>query len=386
MHTALTLAERIPGLSTLVVGSAECTTYSRMVIRNPYGKQGELHWMYLLDGNEVVFGCQKGLSEAVLEMDREGAKVILLIMTCVPELIGEDMEMIVSELEPRIKARLIPIPAAHFNCNSYPSGFWRMLEGLAGLMKEPEAPAEKPIVNVLGFARQERSAPTATCLKYIQEQGIEIRFLSPGSTVEDFAAASDAVLNITLSPYCAPLAARMKKELGIPFVGLHSLYSAEEIDKAYGQIAESLELSWGDAFERERAELVHWESLLKDCSEGIDFAITDSSLDPVPLSAYLAGLGMEPLLLHMEGYYTENKPWVKKIKAAGYDPLVCHMVNRSADLPVLAELAPALLLGPAVENGGETACIRDLSRISGGVGYERSIQLLKGIHQVLLQK
>jgi hypothetical protein len=69
MHTTLSLAGRMAGVSTLVIGMPECGTYSKMVIPEPFGKAVELHWVYLLDGNEVVFGCSKSLGEAIKEMD-----------------------------------------------------------------------------------------------------------------------------------------------------------------------------------------------------------------------------------------------------------------------------------------------------------------------------
>lgn len=94
MHTALSLAVKIRGVSTLIIGTSECGYYSRSVpLSSPYGDEA-FHWNYVLDSKEVVFGFRKGLMKAIAEMDKAGARLILLLATCVPELIGEDIESI----------------------------------------------------------------------------------------------------------------------------------------------------------------------------------------------------------------------------------------------------------------------------------------------------
>ena len=114
MHTALALSAKIKGLSTLLIGTAECTTYARMVIPEPRGEHGECHWMYLLDSHEVVFGCRKGIIDAINQMDQEGPEAILIIITCVPEVIGEDIEGIIHEIQPQVNARLTFVLMWHF--------------------------------------------------------------------------------------------------------------------------------------------------------------------------------------------------------------------------------------------------------------------------------
>ncbi len=43
-------------------------------------------------------------------MDEAGARLILLLSTCVPELIGLDLESICHEMQPEVKAMLIHLP------------------------------------------------------------------------------------------------------------------------------------------------------------------------------------------------------------------------------------------------------------------------------------
>lgn len=380
MHTALGLAGRIPGLSTLVIGMPECVTYSRMVIPGPYGKQGELHWLYLLDGNEVVFGCEKGLAEAIREMDAEGARAILLIVTCIPDLIAEDMDLLVRELEPELRARLLVIPAAHYSCVSYPSGYWRTLAALGRLMEGEGRADGCRTINMMGFFSP-RDAAGSELGELLSRLGWSLRFLGPGAALEDFAAAPEAALNVVLSPHFVPLAADMKKRFGLPAVHLYGAYGSGEIGEAYHSIEEHLGVALAGTLDGAREELLRLEREATALIQGVTFAIADGRVDPLPLAAYLTRLGMEPLLLHLEGFGQGDKDWARAIAGSGHDPWICHMANPEGDAAVLAELAPGLCIGRPFRHAAPSGTVFMAGPGASGTayGYGRSIRLLESL-------
>lgn len=380
MNAAARLAGSIQGLSSLVIGTQECAYYSRLVLREPYGKAGELHWMYVLDANEVVFGCREGLGQALTEMDQAGAKVILLIVTCLPDLIGEDMEAIIHELQPKLTVRLIFISAPHFSCNGYPSGIWRTLEAIGGIMQQCAIIPRS--VNLLGL--QSVSFTNAPLLRALSEADVTLRSLGTDSTMDEFLSAPDAVLNIVFSPNMAPLAKRMAKDFGTPFVYLHDRYGIGDIDMAYAQIEEILSLDWGDAFIDGRNTLLAAQENADDQLRELGFFVTDSTIDPIPLSAYLGTLGMKPLLLHVEEFYQEDdRHWAQVLHAQGYDPWVCHRVNDLAETPVLDTLNPAFILGHVPALRPKIPYVDQLHKMSSTFGYERTTWLLDKMVQAL---
>lgn len=385
MHTILTLAGRIDGVSTLVIGMPECGTYSKMVIPEPYGKQGELHWHYLLDGNEVVFGCSKGLGEALKEMDAAGARAILLLVTCIPDLIAEDVNMLVDELQPQLSARLAAVPAAHFACSSYPPGYWRTLEAIGTFMEEPGGPpaGTARTVNIMSFGTS-RDAAGPELEAMLNRQGDNLRFLNPSSTLDVYMEAPQADLNLVLSPNFVPLAAAMERRFGIPAVHLHSAHSCEDIDRAYERIADILDFQWKDSLHPDRAQLLRLECQAEECVKGITFIVTEGRVDPLPLAAYLTRLGMEPLLLHMEGFGQGDKAWAKAITQRGHDPWVCHMVNPASDAKILADLAPGLCVGrPLVPRSEGTVYLEGLPPSGTAYGYARSVEIVKSLCRTL---
>ena len=381
MHTALALSRKIKGLSTLVIGTPECTTYGRMVIPQAAGKNGELHWMYVLDSHEVVFGCRDGIVGALKKMDMAGAKAVLIIVTCVPELIGEDIEGIIYEVQPEIKACLTFVLMGHFKCNSYPSGSWKTLLAIGKLMRKRETSLNT--VNVLGRSPEEEHVPMPALLSALEQKGFFLRFLALDSSLEEFLHAADAAVNIVISPYTQPLAVMMEQKFGIPYISMHNTYDVFEIDKVYAELGERLGIEWGNEFEEDRQHALFLQEKAKKVLEGLKFV--SAFIGPtmvVPFASYLIGFGMEPLLLHMEEVYPGDKMYIKELAAKGYNPPVCHMVNNKSDIPVIERLSPDIYFGYLSEEEINFTHVHDIYNLYGQIGYGRTCYLLNNLLQI----
>ncbi len=369
------IVEDIQGLSSLLVGMPECATHSRLFSPKPEGKHGELHWLYVLDGREVVFGCRDGVTDALRQMDRAGAKAILLIATCVPELIGEDIEGIIHEIQPEISARVTFVMLGQFKNTSYPPGSWKTMEALERLMLRTARNPRR--INVLGRAPDEDHIPLPSLLPALTNQGFDLRCLAPGASLENFQNAADAALNLVVSPYTMPLAVKMEQDFGIPFVALHHLYDVEAIDNAYAVIAAQFGFSWDGSFDEERQEALALQEQVKKNFQGFRYVFSVRIDLPLPLAVYLGGLGMEPLLLHLEDYYPEDGSHAKKLAALGFDPLICRIVNAEADVAILEKLAPDLVFGYVPEQRWRKPCVPDIFDFYGQVGYKRTSAILR---------
>ncbi len=383
MHTALALSAKVKGMSTLVVGTPECGTYSRNIIRRSRNKEGGLHWMYILDAKEVVFGCREGLIQAIREMDRAGAKAIMVILTCVPEVIGEDAEGIIHELQPELEARLAYVTMGHFKCNSYPSGYWKTLATFTAFMEPAEAPSPDT-VNVLGRSPGEEHIPMPALLQSLEKRGFRLRFLAPGTDFEEFQKAPDARLNLVLSPFMNRLAEEMQRTLGIPYVSLHEIYAPNDIDDLYQSVADTLEISWGGELMEEREQALLHEQQIRELLEGASCILGHiGAMMPLPLALYLHRLGLKPLLLHMEEFFPDDRKWAKKLAAEGLNPLICHMVNEPADILALQELRPDFFFGKPMKPGNGVPGLVHMFDLYGRAGYERTALLLRRMQEAV---
>ncbi|MFV0414238.1 MAG: nitrogenase component 1 [Oscillospiraceae bacterium] len=380
MRMAAITAHNIRGLSSLLVGMPECTTHVRLFNPKPEGKHGELNWLYVLDSHEVVFGARNGLINALKKMDKAGAKAILLIVTCVPELVGEDFEGIIREIQPEIAASLACVMLGQFKNFSYPPGYWKTMEAMGAMMGSQKTDARR--INVLGRSPKEEHIPMPPLLPQLQQRGLALRCLAPGASLEDFRLAPDAALNLVVSPYVQPLAARMEREFGIPYIALHSLYAVEQIDEAFQEISQRFGFVWNGEFDGERSQALALEGMAAKKLNGLSY-VSATGIDlPLVLAGYLAGFGMEPLLLHMEEFYPEDKRHAAALLALGQNPPICRMVNLTAELPLLEELSPAMCIGNLARENKNIPCAEDMYDLYGQVGYSRTSALLQRILNV----
>lgn len=382
MHTALALSANINGMSTLVVGTAECGTYSRNIIARTHVKEDTLHWMYILDANEVVFGCRKGLIDAIKEMDRAGAGALMIILTCVPEVIGEDIEGIIHEIQPRVNARLSFVQMGHFKCNSHPSGYWKTLLAFGELMEASKTDAH--IINILGRSPDEDHIPVPELLPLLEEKGFQLRMLAPKSDLQDFVNAPDGRLNIVLSPFMNPLAEFMKEKFNVPFISFHEYYVISEIDKIYEELSKELDTDLKIPLNKNREEALFLENKAREIAGGLKYITTHrNALMPIPLAIYMSFLGMEPILLHMEEFYPDDKKWAKMLKEKGHNPFICHMVNEVSDAPLLEELGADFSFGEIPLGTGKIPSLKFMYEFYGQMGYERTSKLITRILRVL---
>lgn len=381
MRMAALTAAGIEGLSSLLVGMPECTTHVRLFNPKPEGKNGEMRWVYVLEPNEVVFGCREGIMAALKKMDRAGAKAILLIATCVPELIGEDMEALIHEIQPELRASVTSVMLGQFKDFSYPPGYWKTMEALGALMKNQQT---NPLqINVLGRGPKEKNIPAPELLPELERQGLSLRYVAPGAALTDLQKAPDGALNLVLSPYAKPLAARMEREFGVPYISLHSRFSVADIDDAYAEIAQRFEFDWKDAFEEERNKALAMEKQAIQRLKGLRYVLSWGNGLPIALAGYLAKLGMEPLLLSLEEFYPEDKLHAKALLTAGQNPFICRAANAKADYSIIEKLSPDLCFAQLPPQISSIPNVADMNRLYGKAGYGLTLELLKKILDAL---
>ena len=381
MRMAAITANNIEGLSSLLVGTPECTTHVRLYNPKPEGKHGEMHWLYVLDANEVVFGCREGLIDALRKMDKEGAKAILMIGTCIPELIGEDMEAVIHEVQHELSASVTHVMLGQFKNFSYPPGYWKTMEALVNLMKNQK---KNPVqINVLGRNPKEEHIPLPSLFSQLENKGLKLRYIAPGATLDDIRTAPDAALNLVVSPYAQPMAVRMEREFGIPYVSLHTVFSVEGIDRAYEEIANMFGFVWKDEFTEERKRALKSEQDAAERLWGLKYVCSLGVSMPLALATYLAGFGMEPLLIHMEEFYPEDKAHSKALLALGQNPAICRMVDAESDMTIIKNLNPDICFGNLPPWNKTVLNVENMMKLYGVIGYDLTIKILSQTFDVL---
>lgn len=389
MRVACNICEDIKGLSYLMVGMPECATYSRGMSSLPEGSGGELRRIYTLDANEVVFGCRAGLAGALREMVREGAKAILMIATCVTDLIGEDMEGLISEIQPEIGVRLSFVTLGQFKNFGSSAGAWKTAEAIVSLMKLPPASTPTTVrkANALfidPWRNKNEAAGFPLFVGELADAGVRIRRLTTGVSLDEYLDAPDAALNLVLSELTQPMAAKMESAFGIPYAPLHNAFKVADIDAVYDRIAETLGINWREGFDRgwRRAALA-MEDKARSALDRKKYAAIPGAYMPAALAEYLADFGAAPLLLNIEDFHNEDPGYAKRLKAGGYDPPVCRMMNIDYDIEIVRRLEPDFCIGGVPDDVEGILCADYMGDFFGVVGYERTAGILKRIITLL---
>ncbi|MCQ2439681.1 MAG: nitrogenase component 1 [Oscillospiraceae bacterium] len=382
MRIACNIVENTPGLSYLMVCMPECATYSRGFNSLPEGENGEKRWLYVLDANEVIFGCREGVCDALRQMEAEGAEAVMMVATCVTDLIGEDFEGIISEMQAQLNMKLTYVTLGQFKNFGTPMGTSKVGEALVPLMKKAEK-IEPKTANVL-FIEPWKSKTSPVKLPLIisalEERGIRVRHITSEATLKDIQEAPDAALNLVISPYMQAMAERMEKEFGTPYISLQNAFRVEDVDAAYAQIEEKLNVSLAGAFDGWRKKALELEAEAAEKLNGITYADLTEVDMPVALAGYLSDFGMKPLLIHLADILPADIQYAKMLRQKGIDPPVTRIMNQELDVEVIRDtLHPDLALGYVKEPLPGMPCCEEMTDFSGITGYERAVGILRRI-------
>ncbi|MFV0441560.1 MAG: nitrogenase component 1 [Lachnospirales bacterium] len=380
MHTSVAIASKIQGVSTLVIGATECGYYSRNIANSGEFSNDALHWTYILDENEVVFGCRKGIVDSVIEMDKSGAKVILLISTCVPEVIGEDLEGIVFEAKKKVSAKVLYVELGNFKCGSHIPGFWQTLLAFGTLA--PKCEKNKNVINVLGRSADEDHIPKPKIIEVLEES-YEIKYLAPNSSIEDFEDSTKACVNLVFSPYLNPLAEYLEENHNIPFFAFHNTYSVEDVVKLYKNLYKTLgielETRLFENYEKAKAT----QKKISEYVNGLTYIGSKiGAVQPLPFHRYLCTLGLKPIMIHVEDFYPSDTLWREKFLETGIDPMLCMMVNEDVDREYILSQAPELVIGDwlgRIDYKNSTIQVMDTY---GRSGFELTLLILEKFENI----
>jgi hypothetical protein len=174
-----------------------------------------------------------------------------------------------------------------------------------------------------------------------------------------------------------PLAEMMWQQYQVPFVSLHETYDVLEICQLYESVAEALGISLNGEFDEAHQKAVSLQNQVKDVFYGVSYISTHiGAVMALPLTLYLTQFHMQPILLHLDEFYPDDRKWAKALNEKGYDPIICHMVNDNADISVLEHLCPDFSFGELLESTGQIPCAHYLQDLYGQIGFERTCLLL----------
>lgn len=372
------IASFIADLAVLVIGTGECTYYSKgFAYGNQKGKDN--FYSLVLGKNELAFGCGKQVINALKQIESEDKpNAVMIVTTCVLEIIGEDIESLIFEHEQDFNAKLITVKTEHFKCGSHIPGMERALKALVGIMDKTNR-CEKSI-NILGHRKH--GVEKTEVISILHNEGIEITSIIPSNcTVADLNKASSASLNIVTDFTALPMAKEMEKRFHIPFLyfGRHLLKG--RIDTEYKKIEEIFGINLVKQLDDKQKLLDELEARAKELLGKKTFIYGNTPMMAFEVSDYLAYLGLEPVFIQVREYYEQERSDMDKIQSRGFNPYIAQIANIAPMQEVYDLLKPDIYLGHenpvSLFKKGIVQITAD--EVTEKIGYEVPIAFLKKI-------
>lgn len=321
---AAMIAGGIDDCLLVIVGTDECSYYTKsLTINERYGGIGGRCVSVVLDSHDVTFGSTESMHKAFAEIVEEyQPKCVMLVTTCVIEVIGDDYDAIAEELTRKYQLPVMAVHTEHFKCEDHFPGFERALTACQRIMQPQDGDGS---VNVLG-QRMGNFADTELH-RLLAAAGVKIGVQLPsGCTTEEIRRAPAAKVNIVVHDIALPLAQAMQEQYGIPYVYFNRFAAPEKILRAYQHLFNYLELPLPAEVDAMFTACKEQEEQLRPLVQGVPYIYGNTQYDCFELNSYLCSLGLVPQLIQSNHLREDNSADIQRI-LANTDPYICKAAN-----------------------------------------------------------
>ena len=308
----------------VIVGTDECSYYTKsLTISERYGGIGGRCVSVVLDSHDVTFGSTESMHKAFKEIVAEyQPKCVMLVTTCVIEVIGDDYDAIAAELTQKYHIPVMAVHTEHFKCEDHFPGLERAITACAMMMQKQ--PCDDS-VNVLG-QRMGNFADTELH-SFLEQAGVKLGVQLPsGCTAEEIRRAPAAKVNIVVHDIALPLAKLMEEKYNIPYVYFNRFAAPEKILAAYEKLFGYLHLALPVELQQKFAACKALEEQVKLQVQGVPYIYGNTQYDCFELNSYLCSLGLIPQLIQSNHLREDEFDDIKKILACT-DPYICKAAN-----------------------------------------------------------
>lgn len=379
---ATMIAGGIKDCLLIIVGTDECSYYTKsLTLSDRYGGINGRCVSVVLNSHDVTFGSAESMHKAFKEIVAEyRPKCVMLVTTCVIEVIGDDYDAIAEELTKQYSIPVMAVHTEHFKCEDHFPGFERAITACQSIMQAQECDGS---VNVLG----QRFGDFADTELYalLTKSGVKIGVQLPsGCTSDDIRRAPTAKINIVVNDIALPLAQAMQEQYNIPYVYFNRFAAPEKILQAYQHLFAYLELPLPAEVNTKFDECKALEQKTLPVVQGVPYIFGNTQYDCFELNSYLCRLGLVPQLIQSNKLRQEHFEDIKGILATT-DTYVCKAANIAPLQYVYDILHPWIYIGH--EFGERLRCkgIAQLHSDPAGkmLGFECNTFLLKILQQTV---
>lgn len=316
-------ASYIKNMPVLVVGTSECTYYTKNFAYHRQKGKDSVYSLALKE-KDVVFGAQVKVEKAIKQIvEIEEPDAIMIVTTCVPELIGEDYSSIEYSLSDEINIPIFVVNTEHFKCNSHIPGMTRALKSLGNAMNKPKY---NEGVNILGHRQSD--VEKTELVSILKSQGIKINTVIPSKCdIEDIKNASNVKLNIVTDMIAIDLAKYMKEKLSIDYIYFDKHMSKNIIFENYHKLSKILDIDFNKKLTQQRKEYDELFLKLSEILKGKKLIYGNTPMMAFETVDFLSDLGAIPIFVQVRELYEQDKIFKMNLIEKGFNPYVSRIAN-----------------------------------------------------------
>lgn len=363
----------------IIVGTDECCYYGKnSSLKTLPGTAGKKIVSAVLDDTDVIFGSIPAFKKVFAKfMSKHHPSSVLIVTTCIIEIIGDDYDGLVAELREEYKVPIRLVHTENFKSQNHEPGFTDTLTSCEAFMQKCEV---EDSVNVLGL--QLTAFKGCELAQFLEKSGIKLNILLPGCKDLDLAKAPAAKVNILNNKFALPLAKIMEERFGTPYVSFSKYASPDRIYAAYVDLFEKLGLELPNGVKELYAEAKSMELKAKETLKDISIFLGYNGYDAYELAAYLTSIGMNVQLMHSSNYGDIEKVYAEHILKK-CNPYIISGVNLGLMGSIYDSLKPKLYFGmenpQVLQKYGITHV--NLRKLANRQGFTASIELLRTMMQ-----
>ncbi|HEX9061466.1 MAG TPA: nitrogenase component 1 [Clostridia bacterium] len=335
----------IPDSVVIVHGSIGCgaaghsqnaNIRGRQALKGDQNPRGALWLTTNLNEKDVISGGEVKLEEAILEADKRFRPAsIIVVSSCVPGIIGDDIDTVAIKLQPQVSAKILPVHCEGFKTKIMATAYDAVYHSISRNLLD--APHEDNIINdefleikekirlkklvnlmnVSSMTPQDEKELT----RLLNALGLEVKIYPCFTHPNDMYYATKAALSIsTCTTHDDYFVKHLKEKYGIPYIIKHMPVGINNTNLWLLDIAEFFGLSdvARTIIDKETKELHEALAPIKDNLKGKKAMLSAGEVRTFATAVWLQELGLE--IVAVRPYHFDEFGDVDLGKLSDVDP------------------------------------------------------------------
>lgn len=307
-----------------------------------------------LNQNDVIFGGEEKLRQAILEVDEKyQPEVIAVFNTCAPGVIGDDIDGVAEAVQPQVRARILPIHSEGYGHFNHYAGYRDAYEALVNHLVQPPTQVRENAINIVGdkndYQSSEAMNDIRSLMKTLTKMGVALHAVIPGgATVQELEEAASVALNaMKCDSMAVDFCAMMEERFGVPHTDSTIPIGIEATVRWVSEIGDKLGLAAQarQAIDAELKEAMPIVEGARAVLKGKTVAVTGNYARAIAFLEFAMELGMKPVSLGLYGFNFAGEEMLDRLCARiveDFEIVVGVSVHEQRDM--IQRLKPDLFL------------------------------------------